>query len=126
MHVLQLLIFHLLMQLQPPRCFCRALASTRTCLPSLSRRARRCHQRKWSASLCCARGTESWDGSACTADVLIVDATNVACIAAADSRALRAVGATLHAQLDMWLEFLRLAVDAPHAIAVFDADRVRS
>ena len=57
--------------------------------------------------------------------MLIVDATNVACIAAADSRALRPAGASLHAQFDMWLDFLRLAVDAPHAIAVFDADRVR-
>jgi len=70
-------------------------------------------------------GANASDGWACAADVLIVDATNVACIAAADSRALRAVGATLHAQFDMWLDFLRLAVDAPLAIAVFDADRVR-
>ncbi len=113
------------MQSKPPRRFCQALTSTRTCLPAINRRARRCQQRKRSASLSCARGIEDWDGWACAADVLIIDATNVACIAAADSRALRGVGATLHAQFDMWLDFLRLAVDAPHAIAVFDDDRVR-
>ena len=72
-------------------------------------------------SRCCGRGDEEWDGWACAADVLIVDATNVACIAAAEQRALRPVGATLQTQFAAWLAFLRLAVRAQHAVAVFDA-----
>ena len=75
---------------------------------------------------CCARGGEEWKGWACEADVLIIDATNVACIAAAEQRALHAVGATLPAQFAAWLAFLQLAVRAPHAIAVFDDRRVCS
>jgi hypothetical protein len=52
---------------------------------------------------CCGCGDGQWDGWACAADVLIVDATNVACIAAAEQRALRAIGATLQTQFAAWL-----------------------
>lgn len=68
--------------------------------------------------------------SACEADLLIIDATNLACIAAADRAYLKPLGtgarANLHAVFADWLRFLGRIVQAQHAVAVFDEPAVRS
>ena len=116
-----------LRMLRQPRPWCSHFPrSTRTCSSAPGRCTRGCQRRQQAVTRCCARSADDWGGWACAADVLIIDATNVACIAAAECRALHAVGATLHSQFTRWLNFLRLAVRAPDAIAVFDAGRVRA
>lgn len=67
--------------------------------------------------------------AACEADLLIIDATNLACIAAADRAYLkplnRGASGNLHAVFADWLCFLRRVVRTRHAVAVFDEPRVR-
>lgn len=66
-----------------------------------------------------------WTSGIRPADILIVDATNRACVAAADAKLHRHVGVTLQSSFADWLEFLREIVQPSLCVAVFDAPRVR-
>ncbi len=67
-----------------------------------------------------------WTSGIGPADILIVDATNRACVAAADTKLYRHVGVTLQSSFAAWLDFLRDLLQTSFCIAVFDAPRVRT
>ena len=76
--------------------------------------------------LLAAAAQEAWTSPIGTAAVLIVDATNRASVSAADARAYKHAGATLHGTFEAWLVYLRDLLQPVLCIAVFDAPQVHT
>jgi hypothetical protein len=74
--------------------------------------------------LLATQAQEVWTSHIGTAAVLIVDATNRASVSAADARAYKHAGATLHDTFEAWLLYLRELLQPELCIAVFDPAQV--
>ena len=74
--------------------------------------------------LLATQAPEVWTSHIGTAAVLIVDATNRASVSAADARAYKHAGATLHGTFKAWLVYLRDLLQPELCIAVFDPPQV--
>lgn len=73
-----------------------------------------------------AEAQEVWTSPIGTAAVLIVDATNRASVSAADARAYKHAGATLHGTFEAWLVYLHNLLQPELCIAVFDPPQVNT